>query len=112
MKLDPGQREFLRKRSKRLALWPAIAIALGLMLAGLSAWLLVRHPLLINPAAVREHLAGGTLGEPTLMLMAGMLPLVLDVCLLITAVAILFACAAIAIERRYAAIVRTLLDQE
>jgi hypothetical protein len=111
MPLDPQAIRFLERRRRLQAVWPWVAALLAVVLAALIAWLLVRHPLLVNPLLVQEALRTSSLEPGTLLLLAGMLPLVVDVCLLIVGVLLVYACAFMFIERRYQRIVDTLLRQ-
>jgi hypothetical protein len=108
--LTENQLSFIRKREQMLRLWPAVGIILFVVEASLAGWLFWKHPLLINPGAVRAGLESGAISNSILTLMAGMLPLTLIICLASLAVVIVYAFFAFAIEKRLISIIRTLTD--
>jgi hypothetical protein len=106
--LNEGQRAFLRKRTRMVHSWPVLGILIIVLELGLSAWLLWKHPLLINPHAVLSRIRDGSLSESTLSLMASFLPFVFIACLGLLAMLILFAFLALANEKKHIAIIQAL----
>jgi hypothetical protein len=108
--LTERQLSFIRKREQMLRLWPFVGIVLFAIEASLIGWLFWKHPLLINPGAVRAGLESGSISTPTLSLMAAMLPFVLIMCLASLAVVILYAFFAFVSEKKLLSIIRTLMN--
>jgi hypothetical protein len=107
VKLSEPQTAFLVKRQRRLRYLPYAGAFIGATWWGLVVWLWLAHPLLVNPFEVQQRLQSDMLADSTLVLMALVLPLAIDMCLLLTLVVIVFTVIAFTIERRYAEIVRT-----
>ncbi len=106
--LTEQQKAFLKKRIKMVRAWPIIGSAIILLEAGLAAWLLWKHPLLINPQAVLSKLRDGSLPDSTCSLMAAFLPFVVILSLGLLAMLTLFAFVALANERKHIAIIQKL----
>lgn len=106
--LTDQQKAFLEKRMKMVRSWPILGSMIILLEAGFAAWLLWKHPLLINPQAVLSKLKDGSLPDSTLSLMAAFLPFVIILCLGLLAMLILFAFVALANERKHIAIIQVL----
>jgi hypothetical protein len=109
MKLDDTSAGFLAKRRRFARTWPWVGTSLLLVLGAFVAWMFVRNPLLINPLEVASLLEAGTLEESTLILMAGMLPIMLWLCLLILSIVIAFGFVMFSNERKYHRIIDKLL---
>jgi len=92
---------FLQRRRPLLRAWKVVGPGCVLLVVLLGAFLLVRSPILINPAVVSSGIEHGTIADSTLSLMAVMLPfLFLSVLILLGAiVAVMYG--ALANERRY-----------
>jgi hypothetical protein len=80
-------------------------------MAGLTLWLVLRHPLLVNPLTVARGLADGSLAESTALLMAGLLPLMTSACLLLVFAVLLFVHSSMTNERRLLSITEQLAGQ-
>jgi type VI protein secretion system component VasF len=106
--LSEQQKTFLKKRTKTVHSWPIAGIMIIFLELGLAAWLLWKHPLLINPQAVMSKLRSGSLPDSTLSLMATFLPFVIIACLGLLAVLILFAFLALANEKKHMDIIQAL----
>jgi type VI protein secretion system component VasF len=106
--LSERQKAFLKKRMKMVHSWPIAGIMIIFLELGLAAWLLWKHPLLINPQAVMSKLRSGSLPDSTLSLLATFLPFVVIVCLGLLAALILFAFLALANEKKHMDIIQAL----
>lgn len=106
--LTDQQKMFLERRTKMVRTWPIIGAILIVVELGLAGWLLWKNPLLINPQAVASKLRAGSLPDSTLALMATILPFILLVCLALLAALILFSFLALANEKKYVTIIRSL----
>ncbi|MDH4271099.1 MAG: hypothetical protein OEW18_03885 [Candidatus Aminicenantes bacterium] len=106
--LTDQQRAFLKKRMKMVHSWPIAGITIIFLELGVAAWLLWKHPLLINPQAAMSKLRSGSLPDSTLSLMASFLPFVVIFCLGLLAILILFAFLALANEKKHMAIIHSL----
>lgn len=111
MRFDPEDLAFLDRRKRRLALWPAAGAGALLALLLLLAWLVMRHPLLIDPTELSRRLATESIDASTITLMAGMLPFAVDVCLLSLGVALGLTFIAFRNERRHIALIESLARQ-
>ncbi len=110
--LDERQRRFLAARRQLVPyLRPLLSVA-GVGFLGFAVWLVIRQPLLVDPFAVIDRVAAGTLEYSTLVLLAtlaaalGLLLLILLAALLL----VLFDRAAA--ERRYLEIIDRLQASE
>jgi hypothetical protein len=108
MGLSEQQQAFLHKRQRLLRYWPAASVFLGLAWLGLVGWLWVAHPLLANPMVVQQRLDAGEVADGTVLLLAVMLPVVVNLSLLQALVVVVFVAVAIRNERRYQAILHAL----
>jgi hypothetical protein len=111
MQLNDTERRFLAKRTRLVRAWRYVGTVLLLALVGLGAWLFFSRPLLANPWAVMAGLEDGTIADAMLVLMAGMLPVVVLLCLVLAVAMVLFAFAAFLNERRYQQIIRRACDE-
>lgn len=109
--LDGETRSFLEQRRRRVEAWRWVGPATMLAMIAVTIWLLIRHPLLVNPLAVARGLADGTLASSTALLMAGLLPMVTGTCLFLVFVVLLFVHAAMRNEKRLLAIAEDLAVQ-
>jgi len=110
MKLDDTSAGFLVKRRRFARTWPWVGSCLLLVLAAFVVWMFLRNPLLINPLEVASRLEAGILEESTLILMAGMLPIMLWLCLLILSIVIAFGFVMSSNERKYHRIIDRLMQ--
>jgi len=109
--MDSTAKTFIERRRRRVMAWKwAGPCALAGMIA-LTLWLVVRHPLLVNPLAVTQGLADGSIAQSTALLMAGLLPMVTSTCLFLVFVILLFVHSAMNNEERLLAIVEGLAGQ-
>ncbi len=70
----------------------------------------IRNPLMVNPFEVASRLEAGTLEETTMILLAGMLPIMLGLCFLLLSVLIVFGFVMFSHERKYHRIIDRLLQ--
>lgn len=108
MGLSERQRAFLDRRERLLRYWRFWAVLPVLIWLGLVAWLWLAHPLLVNPIVVQQQLHAGQLASGTVLALAVMLPILVDLCLLLALVVVLFVALAARNERNYHEIVRAM----
>ncbi|MCB1861357.1 MAG: hypothetical protein KDI47_06455 [Gammaproteobacteria bacterium] len=111
MELTEKERRFLDKRRKLLTIWPPAGYLLLAMLALLAGWLFWSAPLLVNPHLVWAGLQSGSITEANLQLMAGMLPVVTLLLLVVCLIVVLFVFAAFSNEKRELKLIDRLLQQ-
>jgi len=110
MELTDAEMAFLARRTKLVRTWPAVGWALLGAVVALGAWLVVTRPLLADPFTALAQLEAGSIPPSMLKLMAGLLPVVVLLCLVLVAVIVAFVFAAMANERRHLAIIRRLSE--
>ncbi len=104
MQLSDEERRFLVKRAQLVRAWRYVGAILLAVLIGLGFWLFLTLPLLVNPFVVMTRLQSGSIPESMLMLMAGMLPIVVLMCLALVALVVmvvLFIFVAFSNEKKY-----------
>lgn len=106
MDRNDEERRFLARRERLVGAWRWVGPVLLALTIGLFAWLFWFRPLLANPFAVTRRLAAGEVPGPTVVLMAGLLPVAVLMSLVLAVVLVLFAHAAFSNERRYLEILR------
>jgi hypothetical protein len=106
VELTAEEKGFVAKRAKFVRAWPLVGTILLLLLLGLGVWLVVFNPLLANPFSVMSELNSYSIPESTLILMAGLLPVVVLTSLILTGAIVLFGFAAFANERKYIALIQ------
>lgn len=106
MQLNDDDRRFLLKRAKLVRTWPFVGAILLTILIGLGIWLFLTRPLLVNPLNVMTRLENNSIPESTVTLMAGMLPIVVSMCLLLAVMIVLFVFAALSNEKKYLKIIQ------
>jgi len=109
--LDEQLVKFLKKRRRLARFWPVIATLLLMGILAFVVWLFLKNPLLVNPFEVASRLDAGTVESSTLILMAGMLPIMFLACLLILIVVILFGFTVFSNEKKYLEIIDRLLNE-
>jgi hypothetical protein len=112
MHLSEQQNDYLDKRRKFLQSWRYVGPLLLLGIVGLATYLYVRSPLLINPHEVISRLQSGSIKQPSLEMMAVLLPIMfILVCfLLIALVAMMYV--AFSNEKKYMEIVSEIKEHE
>jgi len=108
MTLTPSDQAFIEKREKRARAWPWLGSSALVMVAGYAAWLWVKTPQLIDFRWVVAQLEAGTLAESTLLVMAGMLPIVMSAFLVFAFLVVLLWFLPFRNERRLILMVREL----
>jgi hypothetical protein len=73
-------------------------------------WLFIQKPLLVNPFYVINGLGDGTIEKSTLLLMAGMLPIMFSACLLLLLALLLFTFSALSNEKKHLKVIDHLLE--
>ncbi len=107
--LTDVQAAFLKKRRWRARSWRVVGIILIFVLIGLVVWLCVRVPNLINPFRVLRQVESGALAQSALETMAILLPLAFAGVIFLLVVIVGFGFLVFANERRYLAIIDSLL---
>ncbi|MCP3867091.1 MAG: hypothetical protein GY703_03165 [Gammaproteobacteria bacterium] len=103
--LSAKEQDFVERRRRLIRLWPWVAVFLLVLLGLLTAWLMLKNPMLTNPLEVADRLAANSIDRVTLETMALLLPVVMLLCLSMVAVIILYGFAMFGNEKRYLAIV-------
>lgn len=106
MPLTDEDRRFLAKRIQLVRAWPYVGAMLLALPVGLSVWLWLSVPLLIDPLFAMTRLSSDALPESTMALMAAMLPVAVLLCLALALAAVLFVFAAFSNEKKYLQIIR------
>ncbi len=107
--LTEKDQEFLARRSKFIRTWPFVGGTLVCLLMGLGIWLFLFRPLLANPFFVLSGLKSQSIVASNLSLMAGLLPVVVLMCLVLTLIILIFAFVAFANEKRHMAVIQRLV---
>ena len=107
---EDSLRRHMERRKRLVRVFPLVFGALLLLLAAGEAWLLLKSPLLANPFHVMERVRADTLDPGTASLMAAMLPIMVQMCMLLALAVVAFSFAAWNNERRLLAMI-ALLDQ-
>jgi hypothetical protein len=110
--IDEKDLAFIKKRSFFVRWWNVVGSIMLFVLGGMAVWLFVRVPNFINPLHVIEQLKAGTLQQSTLVVMAGMLPIVVLGLLLVCCAVIGFSFAFFSNERRYLRIIKDMQKSE
>lgn len=109
--LSPAEAAFVAQRERFARYWPLAGLVILLLVTGLVLWLWFAVPHMINPWAVADGLAAGTLPTPTLELMAAMLPVVVLMLCFFAFMVTLLLFASFANERRLVRLIRELDGQ-
>ncbi len=110
MPLSADETRFLKKRSRLVNAWRPVGAVLLVVVGGLAGGLFWFVPLLANPFAVADRLAGQAVAESSMVVATMLLPVVVLFCLLLAAAVVLLVFAAVANERKYLAIVERLAE--
>ncbi len=106
MPLSYEEQCFVVKRAKLMRTWRYVGAILLALILGLGVWLFLSNPLLANPFVVMTRLQSNSIPESTMVLMAGMLPVVALMCIVLAVTAILFVFAAFSNEKKYLTIIQ------
>jgi len=106
------ERSFLEERQRLVGYWRIAGPLMIAVFLGLVCWLYLQAPLFIDPFRVLSRLEEGTLEPSTLILMAGLLPVVVITTLVVLAALIIFSFCAVRREKKYLQIIRELLERE
>lgn len=106
--LSESESKFIDRRSHLIRIWPYVGAASLVVIAFLTGYLLLVNPLLINPFYVMAQIETNSIPESTLLLMAGIAPIVVALLLLVMMVMTLYVFAALSNERKLIAVVNRL----
>lgn len=101
MTLLDRDKDFLRKRKFFVRSWRYVGSGLILMVAGVGAWIYLRHPLLANPVYVAAELQRGGIDRKTVELLAVMLPIAIGGVFFLCLMLVLLAFLSFSNERKY-----------
>jgi hypothetical protein len=110
MKLSDKQLKFVRSRRKLIGYRNYIVVFLSSIFAAFVVWMYYKAPLLVNPYEVISKLENSTLEKDTMILMAGMLPIMVLVALFLLGGFIIFLIIAMSNEARYIEIIDHIID--
>jgi ABC-type transport system involved in multi-copper enzyme maturation permease subunit len=106
MQLNGEDQRFLAKRARLVKTWRYAGAILIAMLIGLGIWLFFSKPLLANPFVVLTRLKSDSIPESTMALMAGILPVVVLMCIFLAITIVLFAFLAFSNEKKYLTLIQ------
>lgn len=106
MQLSYEEKCFVAKRARLMRTWRYVGAILLAMIIGLGVWLFLSKPLLANPFVVMTRLKSNSIPQSTMALMAGMLPVVTLMCVVLAVTAVLFVFAAFSNEKKYLTIIQ------
>ena len=106
--MDEKDIEFIRQRERLARWWNPVGIVMLAVFGCMVVWLFVVTPNFINPLHVIEQLKAEALEEGTLVVMAGMLPIMVLGLFLVMFTVIALVFVAFANERRYLRIIKAL----
>ena len=108
MDLTEQEALFLRRRSRRIGIWPPVGASVLLGLVAFCGWLVWKQPLLIDAPGVWARLERHAISSSTLAMMAAMLPVVVALCLLLAAALLGFVFVAFSNEKKHIETIRRL----
>jgi len=111
MKIAVTDKEFVDKRRKLVRLAPIVLSLCLLVIAGFGLWAYFFQPLMADPFEVARRIQEDALDATTVALMAVMLPIMMLVCMGLTAAVVGLAWAGLANERRYLGIIDSLTGE-
>ncbi len=110
MLLSNREQQFVEKRKRFVKAWPYVGTILLVMAIGLGMWLFWSKPLLANPFLALSRLNSSSVPASTMALMAGLLPVVVLMCVVLAITIVLFAFSAFSNEKKYLAIIKTITE--
>ncbi len=112
MELSDKQLRFIHSRKKLISYGKYLVVFLGILFVAFLGWMYYRVPLLINPYEVISRLESSSLDKNTMILMAGMLPIMVLIALFLLGVLIIFLIIAMSNEQRYIEIIDLVTDRK
>jgi hypothetical protein len=110
MQLTDKERIFVAKRAKFVQTWPLAGGVLICLVLGLGVWLFWSKPLLANPFVVLSKLKNDAIPISTLSTMAGLLPISVCMCLVLTIAVVFYGFAAFANEKKHITIIKRMIE--
>jgi len=101
MKIDQQQHEFLARRRRLVKLWRYVGPLMLLVIVGLVWFLTTSTPLMINPFEIISRLESGAVDQPTLEMMAVLLPVTFILVCFLLAVFVALMYMAFSNEKKY-----------
>lgn len=110
MELSDKQRKFVRSRRKLISFRKYVVLFLSILFVAFLGWMYYRAPLLVNPYEVMSRVESSSLDKNTMILMAGMLPIMVLLALFLLGALIIFLTIAMSNEARYIEIIDHAID--
>lgn len=106
MQLSYEEQRFVEKRASLMRTWRYVGTIMLAMIIGFGVWLFFSKPLLADPFIVMTKLESNSIPESTMALMAGILPVVILMCIVLAISIILFVFASFSNEKKYLKIIQ------
>ncbi len=111
MELSDKQLKFIRRRRKLIGYRNYPIVFLGSLFIAFLVWMYYKAPLLVNPYEVISRLERSTLDRSTLILLAGMLPIIVLIALSLMGFLIIFLIIVMSNEARYIEIIDQVIEE-
>jgi hypothetical protein len=111
MQMNDDDKIFIAKRARLIKAWPIVGAFCLCLVLGFSVWMIFSKPHIANPFVVLSMLKSGAVPSSSLTLMAALQPIYFLICLFLLVVIVLLIFMAIAIEKKYMAILRRMDEQ-
>ena len=112
MELSDKQLKFLHRRRKLISLRKYVVLFLSILFVAFLGWMYYRAPLLVNPYEVISRLQRSALDRDTMILMAGMLPIIVLLALFLLGALMIFFFIAMSNEAKYIEIMDQIIDDQ
>jgi hypothetical protein len=112
MELSDKQLKFIHRRRKLISFRKYVVLFLSILFVAFLGWMYHRAPLLVNPYEVMSRVESSSLDKNTMILMAGMLPIIVLLALFLLGALIIFFFIAMSNEARYIEIIDQIIDDK
>lgn len=112
MELSDKQLKFIHRRRMLIGYRNYFVVFLSSIFAAFVVWMYYRAPLLVNPYEVISKVENSTLDRNTMILMAGMLPIMVLIALSLLGFVIILLFIAMSNEARYIEIIDQIIDDK